>query len=167
MQWTCPCRSGEPFTLCCQPYLKGDALPETAEKLMRSRFSAFCEGAADYLVQTLHPSARSGSDLADVKETIAGTEWTNLIIVKATRGGKRDSEGHVEFVATFRQKLKALMIGSGGDAPGFDQLHERSFFLREEGRWFYVDGDRLPLYQTKRNEPCWCGSGKKTKECHG
>lgn len=132
---------------------------------MRSRFSAFCRGEAAYLVETHEKSARGPDASRDVLKTIRETEWTNLIILGAQRGGARDQEGHVEFAAAFKQKGPGLI--GGGAADGFQQMRERSFFVREEGRWLYVDGDQLPPHQPKRNEPCWCGSGKKMKACHG
>ncbi|MEZ5505160.1 MAG: YchJ family metal-binding protein [Gammaproteobacteria bacterium] len=46
-------------------------------------------------------------------------------------------------------------------------LHERSRFVKEDGRWFYLDGEMLPLPSPGRNDPCWCGSGQKFKKCHG
>jgi len=163
----CHCRSGKPFSDCCEPFLRGVSVPPTAEELMRSRFSAFCEGMAEYLVQTHHPNNRSGNDHAEIEQTIKTTEWMNLIILSKTKGGARDEEGHVEFAAAFKSKPINLLVGNANTASELTQLHERSLFIREDGRWLYVDGDRLPAHQPKRNEPCWCGSEKKTKACHG
>ncbi|MEO0825855.1 MAG: YchJ family metal-binding protein, partial [Cyanobacteria bacterium J06642_9] len=47
------------------------------------------------------------------------------------------------------------------------QPHERSRFVKQKDRWFYLDGEILPPLAPKRSEPCWCGSGKKFKHCHG
>lgn len=133
---------------------------------MRSRFSAFSTGEADYLVETQHISTKSGRDRVDILKTIRETEWTNLIVVSTQRGLEADVEGQVEFVAVFRPKALTLM-GSTTDSSAFQQLHERSSFVREEGRWQYVDGEALLPHEPKRNDPCWCGSGKKMKQCHG
>ncbi len=51
----CPCGSGKGFDLCCEPYLAGKALPETAEALMRSRYSAYVRQLIPYLKETLWP----------------------------------------------------------------------------------------------------------------
>lgn len=54
----CYCGNSFPFQDCCEPYIKGIANAPTAEKLMRSRYSAFATGAADYFVNTTHISKR-------------------------------------------------------------------------------------------------------------
>lgn len=123
----CPC--GKPLRLaqCCGRYLghfEQTPAPD-AESLMRSRYSAFVLGDAGYLLATWHPSRRP-ADLAFE----AGTRWLGLDV----RSRKRIDEAHaeVEFVARSR--------GPGGKAV---RLHERSRFVRENGRWFYLDGDML------------------------
>lgn len=166
MKKLCHCRSGKSFFKCCEPFLSGAALPLTAEKLMRSRFSAFCEANVNYLIHTQHPNNRSGNDHAEIGATIKGTEWVNLILLSAERGGENDDTGYVEFVAVSKRRSLNMLSGSSDGADELRQMHERSFFVKEEGKWFYVDGENLSFYQTKRNEPCWCGSGSKTKACH-
>lgn len=101
--------------------------PSTAVELMRSRFEAFRSADADWLLRTWHPSTRPTSlDLAD------NPRWRGLQIVDTHDGGPGDSHGVVEFRATFIEADGGLGI-----------LHERSRFVRESGRWFYVDGDIL------------------------
>ena len=101
--------------------------PSTAEELMRSRFEAFRSADGDWLLRTWHPSTRPESlDLGD------NPRWRGLQIVDTHDGGPSDSRGIVEFRATY--------IEDGG---GLGILHERSRFVRESGRWFYVDGDIL------------------------
>ena len=154
----CPCGSQHPYTDCCEPRHLGTGPAETAEQLMRSRFSAFSLGKIDYLIDTLHPSKRG----LDLRQTLIGrtsnTKWTHLAILDAERGLEDDENGEVEFVASYREDGAAK------------RLHERSQFVREGGRWFYVSGEYenlRPLPKPGRNEPCWCGSGKKFKKCHG
>ncbi len=166
MDRPCPCHSGHAFAACCEPYLSGAAIAPTAVALMRSRYAAFREGAADYLVATHHPSARAADERAELQRSIAGTDWVNLVIVDTQNGSEGDAKGDVEFVAAFRQKRPAIALGAV-PAPEVGQMHERSFFVREDGRWLYVDGEQLPAYRAKRNDPCWCGSGRKAKQCHG
>ncbi len=120
---------------------------------MRSRYAAFCKRDIDYLIDTRHPSTRK-TDRAVLAHTIDSRQWLGLRILDKRRGERTDDVGYVEFVAYF-----------SGSAPG--QMHERSKFIKEEGRWFYVDGEQMEPVKTGRNEPCWCGSGKKYKRCHG
>jgi len=90
---------------------------------MRSRYSAFVGGLLDYLRDTWHPSTRP----AAVEPLPAGLRWLGL---EVRRHVPQDADrAIVEFVA--RSKL-------GGKA---ERLHETSRFVREGGRWFYVDGD--------------------------
>ena len=97
---------------------------------MRSRFSAFALGLTPYLLASWHPSTRPAT-----LEPDPGTEWRRLQIVDVMAGGPDDAEGVVEFRASFRST-------SGGGA-GAGLLHERSRFVRDEGRWVYLDGDQL------------------------
>jgi SEC-C motif-containing protein len=153
------------FDACCAPFVSGARFAPTAEALMRSRFTAFARGVGGYLVETHHPDARSGNDRAEVDDTISKTEWLNLSIIRTKEGGAGSSTGTVEFVAAYRRK--ALNILASGSSPSIEQMHERSRFLCEDGRWFYRDGEQLPRYRPARGAPCWCGSGLKFKACHG
>ncbi|HWS52341.1 MAG TPA: YchJ family metal-binding protein [Microbacterium sp.] len=122
----CPCFSGDRFDRCCGPVIAGAAAP-TAERLMRSRYTAFALGRADHLLASWHPSTRPRSmELED------DVEWRRLVIVDTERGGPFDRDGVVEFEAHWRT----------AGARGI--LHERSRFVREDRRWLYVDGDVAP-----------------------
>ncbi len=154
MMDACACGSGMPFEHCCQPYLSGQIQAPTAEALMRSRYTAYCQGQVDYLVTTHHPTQRQADERMTLADSIRTTHWAKLTVL-ATRGGQaNDPEGTVEFVAYHT-------------APSPGQIHERSRFVRQKGRWLYLDGVMLPPIWPKRGEPCWCGSGKKFKACHG
>lgn len=97
---------------------------------MRSRYSAYALGspeAVDYLVETHHPSTREPDLARGIAASVAAIDaWEGLRVVRASQDGDR---GTVEFVATFRQ---------GGERG---ELRERSRFVREGGRWSYVDGE--------------------------
>ncbi len=123
----CPCGSGRSLDDCCGRFIRGDRRPETAEALMRSRYTAFTLGDAHYLRATWHPDTRPAS-----LEAPPGLQWLGLEIVRTEGGGEGDDQGIVEFVARSR---------SGGRAQ---RLHEVGRFLREQGRWYYVDGEILP-----------------------
>lgn len=120
----CPCGSGRPLAACCGPALDGSRLPATAEALMRSRYTAYSLGLRDYLLATWHATTRPAT--LDLDEE-PRPKWIGLQI-KAHRPLTED-RAEVEFLARFRV---------GGRAH---RLHETSRFIREDGRWYYVDGD--------------------------
>lgn len=96
--------------------------PKTAEALMRSRFEAFRDGDADWLLASWHPSTRPATlDLSD------NPRWRGLQIIDVVAGGPDDDRGIVEFRATF--------LAPGG---GVEIMQERSEFVRENGRWYYL-----------------------------
>ena len=120
----CPCGSGASYAGCCGRLHAGEAVAASAEALMRSRYSAFVAGLADYLQATWHASTRPAElDLS----ADAATKWLGLEV----RAHRQQDASHatVEFVARSR-------VGGRGQ-----RLHETSRFVREDGRWFYVDGD--------------------------
>lgn len=119
---------------------------------MRSRYSAFCEGNVEYLLQTHLEDTPSPDAEKQIRATTANTQWLKLEVLNASQSG---NAGVVEFIAFYR------------DNRGAGQLHERSNFIRKDERWFYVDGSHLPPVKIQRNDPCWCGSGKKFKKCCG
>jgi SEC-C motif-containing protein len=96
--------------------------PETAEALMRSRFDAFKNADAEWLLASWHPSTRPDSlDLAD------NPNWRGLQILDTVAGRPTDDDGIVEFKATYLVGRKVQV------------MHERSRFVREDGRWYYLD----------------------------
>jgi len=116
----CPCGKGD-YAHCCLPYHEGAAAP-TAEALMRSRYSAYVLGLMDYVAATWHASTRlAASDL----QHDAAVKWLGLEVKKFTPG---QDEATVEFVARSKSEGRA------------QRLHEVSRFVKENGRWFYVDG---------------------------
>jgi SEC-C motif-containing protein len=144
----CPCGSAKAYSACCEPLHRGDATAATAEALMRSRYSAYVLKLGDYLNATWHGSTRP----ANLDISHDQTPWQRLQIIDTVAGRETDEEGVVEFAAHF----------AGG------QLHERSRFVKEDGQWFYLDGEILPplaAAKVGRNDPCPCGSGRKYKKC--
>ena len=118
------CLSGELYAQCCGRFHSGAAEAATAEQLMRSRYSAFVRLDADYLLRTWHPDTAPAT-----LELDRGMGWRRLDILSTGGGGPFDSAGTVEFKAHYRYD------GARG------VLHEVSRFVREDGRWYYVDGD--------------------------
>ncbi len=127
-EFVCACgradARGRPLSwhACCGPYVQGQALAPDAEALMRSRYSAFAHEQVDYLLASWHPSTRPADLTLE-----PGVKWLGLE-VREHRVLDAD-HAEVEFVARSR------VAGRG------QRLHERSRFVREGGRWYYVDGD--------------------------
>lgn len=143
----CPCGSAQTLSECCGQYWQGQFVP-VPEKLMRARFSAFALGNWDFLLETLHPSRHQVDERAQLEHSQQHTQWLRLWVLKATGS-------EVEFAAFYSHK------------GVINQLHERSRFVFERDRWWYLDGDFLPPVKWPRNDPCWCGAAKKYKKCHG
>ena len=97
---------------------------------MRSRYSAFAVGDADYLRATWHPSTRPETLSLD-----PNVQWRRLDVLDTTGGTETDASGEVEFRAFWRTLPAPGVPRDGG------VLHERSRFVRERGRWCYLDGD--------------------------
>jgi SEC-C motif domain protein len=131
MSASCPCgrvdakKRAVAYADCCGRFVEhfNDVPAPDAEHLMRSRYSAFVLERADYLLATWHSSTRPASMDFD-----AGAKWLGLEVREHKTTGAGTAE--VEFVARYRLDGRAV------------RLHERSRFVREDGRWFYVDGDQ-------------------------
>ena len=164
MNSLCACDSSLSYTDCCRRFHSRQMKPDSAEQLMRSRYSAFSMGSqgvagmCEYLLDTHYPSQRSANELAELQQAFSQDQWIKLKILHCEHGTATDTDGTVEFVAFFRNRHVPDQV---------HQLHESSNFIREEGQWFYFSGKILPNINIKRNEPCWCGSTKKYKLCHG
>jgi SEC-C motif domain protein len=118
----CPCGSGGLYRECCGLWHAGAPAPD-AQSLMRSRYSAYVLCNEQYLLETWHPRTRPDSIPFSKNQ-----KWLGLSIVDAGNTGSDSAE--VEFVARSRVSNAAAV-----------RQHERSRFVREGGRWFYVDGD--------------------------
>ncbi|AUZ53814.1 MULTISPECIES: YchJ family metal-binding protein [Stenotrophomonas] len=120
----CPCGSGRPHGHCCARWHAGEPAPD-AEALMRSRYCAYVSGNRDYLLATWHadtrPQVLSLEDAPGQR-----TQWLGLDVKRHRVTGTDTAE--VEFVARYR-------IG-GGSAV---RLAEHSRFVRQDGRWYYLD----------------------------
>jgi SEC-C motif-containing protein len=151
----CYCGSQKNFRECCHPFLIGALKPETAEQLMRSRYSAFCTKNIEYLFSTHHPSKRDPNEMESLSRTAREIQWLGLIVLKTGKDSVDPKIESVEFAAFHKTK------------NNLGQIHENSRFIHEHGQWFYLDGDPLAPLEFGRNDPCWCGSNKKFKKCHG
>ncbi|WGO97002.1 YchJ family metal-binding protein [Saccharophagus degradans] len=129
----CPCTSGKAFNTCCGRFIfssKADLqrkpAAKTPEQLMRSRFTAYALGNyGDYLLATWWPL--TSQHLSSVELSQKSCEWVRLDILEKSQKG---NDGWVSFCAWYL------------DENGSEQaMRERSTFKRENGRWYYVDGD--------------------------
>jgi SEC-C motif-containing protein len=158
----CPCGSGKTYNECCEPLITNKKKAETAEALMRSRYTAFVKAEIDYVLQTIHPEKRDQHDTKTIASWATKSDWTRFELRDTIAGGMDDDQGQVEFIAHYRRK-------------GVKEIHhELAQFKKVEGEWFFYDGEAPRLTQfvretpkVGRNEPCPCGSGKKYKKCCG
>lgn len=157
---TCPCGSTKPYSECCEAIIKGSQPAETAEQLMRARYTAYTRMAMDFIFETTHPDNRQGYDHAGTKAWAENSEWLGLQIFATSKGGKDDTSGTVEFTARFKEN------------GTLREHHEEAQFKKQDGIWYFSDGvmvKQKPITVTKvgRNDPCPCGSGQKYKKCCG
>ena len=146
----CFCRSGKEYKHCCAPFHLHTAIPETAEQLMRSRYTAYVLKNIPYIVSTTVPSQQTLLETHLLQEWANNTTWLGLEILKTENLTKTQSA--VEF--------KAIFQGEEGELAH----QERSIFVKIENRWYFVDPTvSLPTMK----QPCVCGSGKKFKYCCG
>ena len=170
----CPCRVSPTLSFlttpteviaysdCCQPYHEGidesnDIKAESAERLMRSRYSAFVLIKPEYIVKTTVPTQQALLDIKSIEAWARETSWAGLEIVSHKgKLGKRHAQ--VEF--------KAFYTAQDGQQAAH---HELSSFVKIKGktgeRWYFLDPTVAMTISQK--QPCLCGSGEKFKRCCG
>ncbi|MDC1106183.1 YchJ family metal-binding protein [Prolixibacteraceae bacterium] len=157
----CVCGKVEDYNSCCGRFISRKEKATTPEELMRSRFTAFSLGEVEYIIDTERLAKPNTS--AGLKSWCDTVTYTKLDVLSSKE--LRD-KGEVHFKAYYKE--------------GFEQtiLEERSQFIKENDKWVYVSGnaktqtvDAMNTISSDRkmgrNEPCWCGSGKKFKKCCG
>ena len=147
----CPCTSAKNYQQCCGPYIEGRSVPDHAQQLMRSRYSAYALKQSDYLLNTWQRDFRPPELQFD-----DALKWIGLSILSSREDGD---------IATVEFEARLLAHGL------VDALHEMSHFVRQEGQWLYTRGEMLPAsfqaWKPGRNESCPCASGRKFKRCCG
>ncbi|MEM9331139.1 MAG: YchJ family metal-binding protein [Pseudomonadota bacterium] len=123
---TCPCGSGSDYTVCCGIFHQGQAYPETAESLMRSRYCAFTKEKIEYLRQTTWPGRQKHFDEAGYRDRAANSIWLGLTIHEAQEGLQGHTRGTVVFTA------KSMVNGN------LHEQREESLFKKKNDRWYYV-----------------------------
>ena len=128
----CPCESGKIYRECCLRYIGSKTPAPTPEALMRSRFSAYATGSAEYLYYTAHPDSQTRKTspypiyALATQQYCRDAEYIHLIVLDAPAA--TSNEGFVTFIADYTYKGKA------------EQQAEISRFLKVGGRWLYIDG---------------------------
>ncbi|MFK5914389.1 MAG: YchJ family metal-binding protein [Woeseiaceae bacterium] len=137
----CLCGASNIFNVCCGKFILNHGATDSAEQLMRSRYSAYILKDQNYLLKTWHESTRPSSlDLDN-----DSTQWKKLKIISA-------SKDIVQFVAYF--------IANND----YFALSETSHFIKDT-QWFYEKGNEVKTIKLTKNMPCPCLSGKKFKRC--
>ena len=158
----CPCGSGKNYCDCCEPIIKGSSKAPTAEALMRSRYSAYVKHEIDHIAKScVQDPDRNEIDLDETRRWSEESTWHGLKILRTEKGKESDSEGIVEFSATYTR-------------GGLKDVHlEKAKFVKKDGEWVYHSGSLIPTTIVRdgakvgRNDPCPCGSGLKYKRCCG
>lgn len=146
---TCPCGHGQ-YAACCQPLHQGIASAQSAEQLMRSRYSAFAKHEIDYIVKTTALGQQKQLDHAALDAWSRHNQWQKLEILNSLP--KLDkSHAMVEFKAYYF------------DGQENQIHHEQSYFVYHADQWFFLD-PTLPKTLSMK-QICLCGSGKKFKHC--
>lgn len=126
----CACCSGQLYEMCCHVFISGMAKPDTAEQLMRSRYTAYARCEVPYIINTTHPSTRGQYNPKAIKEWATSSVWEKLEIVSTNKGAACDAIGYVEFKAYYSDSKNQHHIH-----------HEYSTFEKLEKTWFFVEGE--------------------------
>ncbi len=125
----CPCQSSLDYAVCCGRYHQGNLHAPTAEALMRSRYTAYVMGNAQYIFRTWHEKTRP--TLQSLRDS-EPQKLVGLKILSIQAGSVDDDKGMVEFIASYENPV------TNTDEP-IQQHKEKSLFVKVKGRWFYID----------------------------
>ncbi len=118
---------------------------------MRSRYSAYVLGLIDYLVDTTLPAQTNALDRESISQWSAQSTWLGLEVESADVFGGKPQHAFVTFIARWH------------DSAGEHSHRERSAFVQNQGRWYFIDP--TVTFKAGRNDPCPCGSEHKFKKC--
>lgn len=124
----CPCGSQKEADQCCLPIISGKREATTALELMRSRYTAFTKADGAYLMRSHNSQTRPVKDRKKIEAWARSVNWMGLVILGTQAGEANDNTGYVEF--------RALYLDRGEMC----EIHEKSFFKRENGKWVYFSG---------------------------
>ena len=128
MNKLCPCGSNLSYHSCCEMIINAKKEAATCEELMRSRYTAFTTANVEYLVRSHHTKTRQLKEIRNIKKWAESVQWMGLVILNTQGGAANDDTGYVEFRAMYLE------------AGQLQQIHEKSLFKRENGKWVYVSG---------------------------
>ncbi len=150
---SCPCGKDALYQDCCKNIHQNPGKAIHPEALMRARYCAYVLGLVDFIIHTYHPSCHAEQDKKAI-QAASKTKWQALEVIKSTLSPD-GTEGFVEFKAFYIENNQRQC------------LYEKSRFLYEQNQWFYFDGIILKADKIGRNDPCYCNSQKKFKQCCG
>ncbi|MBU3002715.1 YchJ family protein [Paraglaciecola arctica] len=151
----CFCGNKVSFESCCQPIITGQVEAQTAEKLMRSRYSAYVIEDYAYILRTYAFEQRTDLTLNILADSAKDTRWLSLQVLKHL---PNTTSAQVEFKAFYKIEQQYFV------------MHELSDFVMIDNIWLYTSGSILKdsgVFQPQRNSRCLCGSGRKFKKCCG
>ncbi|QIR14518.1 YchJ family protein [Shewanella aestuarii] len=157
-QLVCPCNSQLAYHDCCSRFHNHHAVAPTAEVLMRSRYSAFALKQYDYLIATHHKDFLNGLSKADLSNQ--NIVWLGLDVIEhqsRITHSIHQFDGCIQASVTFKAWYKL-------DAK-VDVIYEKSYFVKQDGQWYYTNGEQMVAKLPGRNDACICQSGKKFKQC--
>ncbi len=145
----CPCGQGD-YANCCEPLHLKQAMAQSAEQLMRSRYSAFAQQQIDYLIETTALGQQPSLDRAAIADWSRQNQWLKLEVIQ--HQPKLDkNHASVEFKAHYHDGNTAQVH------------HELSYFVQHKEQWYFLDPTTDQHITMK--QPCICGSAKKFKQC--
>lgn len=193
----CFCGSNANLSSCCQPYINKEIPVQSAEQLMRSRFSAYAIGDAEYIYDTYAKSSQKAQSVKDIDDWSKSCVWIALKIYPMAISDNKATEQFVEFSAFYitnnilcelREKSRFILEEiiekhaeehTEKNIPANSDINEESTLKTPLKQWRYIDGDIITnteLANIKRNELCPCNhypttwqikKGKKFKHCCG
>ena len=121
-----PCGTKISYSNCCEIAHSSLAAVNTAEQLMRSRYTAFTIAKGDYLMKSHHSSTRPTKEKKAIENWAKSVNWIRLEVLNTSEGQITDEKGTVTFNAYYFENGKIEVI------------HEKSAFVREDGNWVYL-----------------------------
>lgn len=123
----CPCDSKKYYDQCCGPFVSGNALPPTAEALMRSRYTAYTQANIRYIQETMRGNAAVGFDPEQALEWAQAAKWKRLKVLNGYPHESDKDRYYVEFTAYYIWD---------GKPQSFTEVSE---FQKIADKWYYID----------------------------
>lgn len=156
---SCPCGLKKSFENCCHLLITGVNKANSPEQLMRSRYAAYATNNAQYIYHTYSQNSQKEHSIDEIEQWAQQTHWLTLVIHKTSPFNDNkniDEPNQVEFSAFYLHQGEV------------NHMRECSNFIFEVDEWRYHDGEvsvNNTITKPKRNEPCFCQSNKKFKQC--